>query len=356
MLIELKLSAPNLRTIVKVIVAVNLFLLAGTYIFHDLQTTLPGYLFIILRETYLATENVFAAWYSSMLLFLSAIMSFICFLLDEQRYQRGMKRILNYGWLLYAMAFTLLSFDELGSIHEYIGNFIAFKQAGKMVTGTNDSGWTLFYAVIAVVSLFMFIFSVARLRQVKWALPLMVAALILYLSNPFQEYLEIASMNEAHDETWKRPVHLLLLEEGTELFGSLFFVSAISLYAKCNGWKLQSGVKDVVFRKETSKATVMKITVCCLLCMSLCFVVVNGLFGDVRGDLQKGVPKNWITATIAFIISISFFYFFTTIKKGSYLLFSLFALCISVYYGSNRFAYHFDSDYSPGRILLRSAI
>ena len=356
MLIELKFSARNLRTIVKVIVAVNLFLLAGSYFFNHLQAKLPHYLFVILRETDLASENVFAAWYSSMLLFLSAIMSFISFLFDEQRNQHGTKRILNYGWLLYAMAFTFLSFDELGSIHEYIGNFIAFKQAGKMVTAANDSGWILFYVVVAIVSLFMFVFSIVRLKQVRWALPLMVTALLLYLSNPFQEYLEIASMRGAGDETWKRPVYLLLLEEGTELFGSLFFVSAISFYAKWNGEGVVSGDNDVVFRKEMAKGKLMRLTGYFILCMCLCFLMIKFIFGDVIGDLQKGVPENWITAIIAFVISITFLFFFSRKKTCSYLLFSVFTLCISVYYGSNRFAYHFNSDYSPGRVLLRSVI
>lgn len=357
MFIELKLSARNLQTIVKVIVAVNICLLAGTYVYNNVSTQLPTYLSIIIRETDLASENVFAAWYSSILLFLSAIMSFICFLLDEQHYQKGRKRILNYGWLFYTMAFVLLSFDELGSIHEYIGNFIAFKEAGIMVTGSKDSGWTIFYVLVTFVSLFMFVFSFVRLKQVRGALLLMVVALLLYLSNPFQEHFEIASMREANDQTWKRPVHLLLLEEGTELFGSLFFLLAISLYAKWKGGSIKNGVDDFIYRNEITKGKLIRLTGYFVLSMCVCFLMVNFLFGDVKGDMQKGVPENWITAIVAFIISIFFFYLFRNKKNtGSYLLFSAFTMYISVYYGSNRLAYNFDSDYSPARLMLRSII
>ena len=360
MLIELRLSAHNLLTIFKVIVAVNICLLAGSFIFNTASTHLPSYLFIFLRETDLATENVFAAWYSSMLLLLSAVMSFNCFLMDAQIFQKRENQILNYGWLIYTFVFALLSFDELGSVHEYIGDFIAFEKAGELVMGTKDSGWILFYVVVAFVSLFMFVFSVIRLKKARWALPLMVAGLLLYLSNPFQEFMEIESMRAAaSDETWKRPVHFLLLEEGTELFGSLFFLIAISLYGFYTSREVNTKdvADDLVFRKQISKSVFMRLIYCFLLSMALCLLLINIWFGDVIGDLQNGVPKNWITACTAFMVSMYCFIIFNKEKtKRSYLLFSAFSMCLSIYYGSNRFAYNFDSDYSWGRLVLRSAL
>ena len=82
--IALKVSVRNIITIVKVIVAVNVFLLAGTFVFNTAHARLPHLLMIVVRETDLASENVFAAWYSSMLLLLCAVFSVVCFFVDQQ--------------------------------------------------------------------------------------------------------------------------------------------------------------------------------------------------------------------------------------------------------------------------------
>lgn len=342
--IEFNVTAGCMITLAKVILAINIFLLAGTFVFNTAHAQLPPLLFVIVRETDLASENVFAAWYSSMLLLLSAVMSIACFLIDQQAIKDTRKRLLNYGWLIYAFAFVLLSFDELGSIHEHIGNFTAFKKAGNIISDDKDSGWTLFYMVIGAASLFMLAYSIVKLNRVKWALPLWICGLMLYLSNPFQEYLEIETMrSSATDETWKRPVHLLLMEEGSELFGSLFFLIAIMLYAR-----------DHVFRKEINKIELIRLTLFFVLGVAISFILVNLMFGDVKGDLQNGVPKNWITAAYAFLISICCIFVYYNDRIKSYLLLGVLGLCLSVYFGSNRFAWHFDADYSVDRIIVKT--
>src|SRR5687767_6941657 len=105
--IQLNVSARNMITIITVIIAINIFLLAGTFIFTTSHSQLPHLLFIILRETDLSSENVFAVWYSSMLLLLSAVISLLCFIIDQQKKQERGKRLWNYGWLIYAAAFAL---------------------------------------------------------------------------------------------------------------------------------------------------------------------------------------------------------------------------------------------------------
>ena len=341
--IALKVTARNMITIVKVIVVINIFLLAGTFVFNTAHAQLPHLLKIVVRETDLASENVFAAWYSSMLLLLSAVLSVVCFLIDQQNIREKGRSFWNYGWLIYASAFALLSFDELGSIHEHIGNFTAFKKAGSLVSEGNDSGWTFFYMLVGVVGFFMLAFSIVKLKKVKWALLLLICGLLLYLSNPFQEYFEIETMRSTvSDETWKRPVHLLLIEEGSELFGSLFFLAAIMLYAKRHA-----------FRKNISKFLLLRFALLFSLSIVICFLLVNLIFGDVKGDLENGVPKNWITAATAFLISIYCIIVYHNNKIAGYLLSSAFTMCLSIYFGSNRFAWHFDADYSKDRIILK---
>ena len=334
---ELKIAPSNVSVIAKKIIAINILLLAGTFIFNTSRMQ-------IFRETDLASENVFAAWYSSMLLLLSAVLSFYCFMVDERRIEQNSRRVWNFGWLVYAAAFATLSFDELGSIHEHIGSFTAFKQAGNLVTNTKDSGWVFFYVVVGVVSLFMLMFSILKLKEVKWSLLLLVTGLLLYLSNPFQEYFEIETMRAAGGEqSWRRPVNLLLLEEGSEIFGSLSFFTAIALYAK-----------QYPYRIETNKFPVVRVVVYCFLGAAICLLLIDVLFGDVRGDEQNGVPKNWITAAAAFLLSVYCFFTYNTEKTNSYLLFGIFLLCLSVYFGSNRFAWYFNADYSQERLMLKS--
>ena len=335
---ELSVSSRNIFAITITIIAINVFLLAGTFVFNTTHIQ-------ALRETDLASENVFAAWYSSMLLLLSSVMSLFCFLIDRKRNQNH-KEIWNFGWLIYATAFALLSFDELGSIHEHIGNFSFIRRAGHLVTGAKESGWIFFYFLVFIVSLFMLLFSVKKLRKVKWALPLLILALLLYLSNPFQEYFEIESMR-AHggSDTWKRPVYFLLLEEGSELFGSLFFLLAVVLYAR-----------DRLFVKETRQDVVMRLVIFILFVAAACLLLIKVLFGDVRGDVQDGVPKNWITAALGFLVSTYCFLIYRYHKISNYLLFGIFSLCLSVYFGSNRFAWYFIADYSPDRVMLKSCL
>ena len=348
--IALKVTASNMITIVTVIVVVIIFLLAGTFVFNTAHAYLPHLLKIVVRETDLASENVFAAWYSSMLLLLSAVASLVCFLIDQQKTQEKGSRLLNYGWLIYASAFALLSFDELGSIHEHIGNFTAFKKAGNLVSGGQDSGWTFFYIIVGAVGLFMLGFSIVKLKKVKWALPLLICGLLLYLSNPFQEYFEIETMRSSvSDETWKRPVHLLLIEEGSELFGSLFFLVSLILYVIQT-----SKTNDLVINQEIKISTLKRFIGFLMLSMAVGFLLIREVFGDVAGDEETGVPKNWITASATFLTAVYFFILHYKESSGKHLLlFSVFSLCLSVYFGSNRFAYHFDADYSPSRLLLR---
>jgi hypothetical protein len=347
MLVTLNLTARHLRIILFTIIILNVLLLAGAAVFNTSYKSLPE----IFREADLASENIFAAWYSSMLLFLCGAMSFVCFLSDQQHAHKN--RLLNFGWLILTLIFLLLSFDELGSVHEYIGNFAGFESAGKLVSDSKEPGWIFFYLLVAAVSIFMLLFGIMRLRRSKYSLVFFVMALLLYMSNPFQEYLEIASMRAAASEDeWKRPVYLLLLEEGSELFGSLFFLIAVTCYAVRS-----SATKDLMFKMQVARSALLRFVAGVVLAMAICLLFLDVQFGDVRGDLQNGVPKNWITASMAFSISLYMILQYNAHKQNrAYVLFSIFSLFISVYYGSNRFAFYFDKEYTTSRILFRSLI
>ena len=160
--------------------------------------------------------------------FLVGIAATVCFLIDMQRYTRLKDRILNIGWLGIITIFILLSFDEMGSFHEMIGETALFKKMGH----DTGAGWVAFYALIGITGLFMIIFFILKFKTNKLALLLTVLAVLLFLSNPFQEKYEInAYRNAANPATWKRPMFFLLLEEGSEIFASFFFLYSFVIYS-----------------------------------------------------------------------------------------------------------------------------
>jgi hypothetical protein len=335
MLIDLRITVQHLRLWLKFIILLNLLLLAGTFVaasgFH-----LNKWFTLLFRQSDLRLENIFASWYSSVLLFLAAILSFICFLLDKRRFKTGWNTMLSYGWLVYAACFAVLSFDEMGSIHEYIGDYMAFKKAGSAVTGDENSGWTVFYYLVAAVSIFMFVFSVLRLKSVKWSLVFFVLGLLLYLSNPLQENFEIASYLASPDrDAWKRPVHFALMEEGSELFGSLFFLIALSKYA------LFAGGSAIQLKMHVSKTTFLFWVLAFLAAFATGYAVVHYMFGNVEGQSQVGVPKNWITAMPALVVSLCMMYLYNYHKRPVFLALAILFVAVSIYFGCDRFSYFF---------------
>ena len=98
----------------------------------------------------------------------------------------------------------------------------------------------------------------------------------------------------------------------------------------------------------------MRLVVFFLLLVAIMFILIGLLFGDVRGDVQNGVPKNWITAASLFSVSGYCVYIYNTQRIKSYLLFAIFCLCLSIYFGDNRLAWYFNADYTPGRLILKS--
>ena len=147
--------------------AANLIFTAGTAAFIHYWAARDVYgprgralLNYVLVQFHLATENVVAAWYSSMLLLTVAIAAVIAFACDRRQSHRGLERAIDAGWLVIAGCFALLSLDEIGSLHERIG----------MVTRGDSApnGWVYALAVpIGLIALFMAAFAWLRLRRAR---------------------------------------------------------------------------------------------------------------------------------------------------------------------------------------------
>ena len=209
----------------------NLVLAATTALFiaawARLETLEPAtrwFVRYILVHGHLATENVLAAWYSSLLLLGVAIAGVVGFVVDG----RQGRSALRYGWLLLAAVFALLSLDEIGSLHERLGMLPWLSGSGLRPTG-----WVYVLALpIAAVSLFLLGFSCLHLRRVPRAAVLLASGVLCFALNPVVEAAEM-SLLKHQAGTWGRFRHdvLLVFEEGgLELFGMLLFGAGVLTY------------------------------------------------------------------------------------------------------------------------------
>jgi hypothetical protein len=250
---------------------------------------------------------------------------------------------LNIGWLILALIFAVLSFDELGSVHEYIGDYQVFKNVGKVFTGKESSGWFIFMALVGLVSIFMVAFGFLRLWVNKLSLLLLFTGVVLYLSNPFQEIYEIESYRAAliqNSKAYERPVFFLLLEEGTEIFGSLFFLIALALYAfKFTGNTFSSIILDLKTSKMVGFINYF------LILFSFAFLIVRFVSHEVVASNQIGTPKNWFVSVLAFLVAIFSLNAFKNAAANSFLIkimlitTFIMGLIFSGYYGSNIYEY-----------------
>ena len=183
----------------------------------------------------LSRENVAASWYSAMLLLLVALAALTCCCLDY-RVAAGRTRLLSFGWLIISLMFATLSLDEMGSVHERIGQSATLNPGGDM-----PMGWVKLLAVpIGVAAVFMLLFGWIRLRHHLHVFGLLALGVALFVSVPFHERFETGLLDAAPSRSdFQRPVWQMVLEEGTEIFGSLSFLLATVLYCRTTMGKIR---------------------------------------------------------------------------------------------------------------------
>ncbi len=253
----------------------------------------------MLSQLSLASENVAAAWFSSMLLLIAGLLSLAAYRSDVARFSGRWQKTVSLGWLFMAAVFFLLSFDEMASVHETIGDSSLFTAL------SNGAGWFLFEIVVGLVGLFMVMFGWMRLRRVPLAVGLFFAGVLLYLSNPFQENFEINSYRSAADPTqWKRPLFFLLLEEGSELAGSFCFISACVAYLKNASRQLGYAGISVQISKQCAAA-------CRILWVVLGAGALVLLFigSHQPHQTETGIGQNWFPSALAFVLFCAAVYF-----------------------------------------------
>jgi len=240
--LRLDLSRRAIQRLGLSLLAVNLVFTAGTALFieewghRDWHASFGRWVVqYVLVQFHLATENVVAAWYSSMLLLTVAFAALAAFALEkgDRSLFSGRKRTeksdlspFSWGWLILAAAFAALSLDELGSLHERIGMI----RHG----GAGPTGWVYVLAVpIGAVAVFMAAFAWFHLRRVRAAAALFVIGTALFLSDPVFELAEMTLLRSGAGNDLIVHNALLVIEEGiVELGGALCFLLGVLVYIR----------------------------------------------------------------------------------------------------------------------------
>lgn len=213
--VSVRVNQDHLRRLLvwAVIIAALFVLITGlTYAHVISREALGGWGGVIHRAVSLGAEDNLGAWYSSLLLLAVSLAWLTCFLLDAQRAWR-------FGWLILAALFLALSLDEAGSFHERLGALPGRNQLQVVAIP------------LAVVGLFMTAFGWVRLRQSWRGVALLVLAFAMYASVPLQEHLiEVLRGAGRYGASWHSNAVDVVLEEGSELLGTLAFLAAALAY------------------------------------------------------------------------------------------------------------------------------
>jgi hypothetical protein len=333
-------SSQLIRNILKGFIFLNFFFLFGTWLHNSLLLADKWYLIprlIALLD--LAKENNLAAWYSSMFMIIVALAAFFCFLVDFLRLKKTKDQIMNLGWLVLGLIFLVLSFDEMGSFHEMIGNTPKLKNIGV----SNNATRIAFFGLIAIIGVFMVGFSFLKFRGNKMAFVFAAIGVILLISNPFQEMYEMHSWRTSIDPSkWRRPIFFMILEEGTEIFASFCFLKAFILYSLNPEGGKTHGLINKDFR---IRFFVNNIYIYVLSAFIICSGLVMIIFRIDSWEIawNKGIPHNWFPSAMSLLVALigSYLYFLSRDKslpnKITLLLITLVSLLTSAFYGCNMY-------------------
>lgn len=360
---RLRLRSSFLYIILKIIVLLNLFFLAGTYFFHYYLYRIlqgdwsqgSGLKYLVVQFS-LANENVLATWYSSMLFLLVGVFCFFCYLIQSKASQNFLGIKISYGWCLISALFLLLSLDEISSLHERLGSLSTLNPFGDY-----PLGWVSLLGVpIALICLFMIGFFMVQVKRAPLPAGIAIAAFVVFASIPLQEYFEVEALQASEDPAlWERPAPLLLIEEGSELLGAtLLLLSSILFAAKPapfgKKWSLFS--IEIDMKVKSKQGSMCRFIMFFAFLAFLMLLIVQSDMLVLQGD--HGIRKNWFPAAASFLASLLWLSLYIyegqpRIVRKIFLCLSLYSLFISAFFGANFYGYlHDPLEYLPKLILL----
>lgn len=278
-------------------VALALSLITALNLLFVLLSVLPrndalGMGYALLRSYgNLAVENTAGSWYSSMLFAAASAAMFLCFRV-EQRLSKASAELHSsivgrYGWLGICMVFALLSFDEMGSLHERLARLPLLRHLP--VIGDSAYSWATKLAIpILMVAIAILWFVWSYLRSAPAAIVAALLGVGMLLTVPIQEHIEdsLTSQNIVRSKL------ALALEEGTELFGALCFLAAPLLFLRSRLLETARNASGVIISPRDVG--------------TLGFLLGTGLAAVVAflpelldGADGRGVPQNWFPSLLA---------------------------------------------------------
>ena len=325
--LDLALLTRRFKPVLFVLAVINIFLLIGMRHFLTYFRNLTDWnsappIKNLYTQVNLATENVIASWYSSMLLLLASLMAGLCFGVDRAS---GRKKLAG-GWLIVSALFLLLSFDEMGSLHERIGMLSFLNSSGE-----GALGWVTVLAIpIAVVTIYLAAFGWKRMRAVPHALLLFGMSLALLAANPLMELMEMQHLLEESESSLRAHDRWILAEEGAELFSFMLFSLSMTLYISSLN-RASGGLRLVI------PSPVLRLIGIMLSLGAVVTLFAAGLVNTYMAEGDIGQPANWPPSFLAGLNAIVLIVFsFTRGGKHRALLMSAAVLCglVSAYHGA----------------------
>jgi hypothetical protein len=273
-----------LVTLVATIAVGHVVFLAGTAFVHvwtaDVAWGDLPYVKWALIHVSLAREATVASWWSSTIFGLGGVVALTW---AAAEYGRRSAAVRCWAWLLAGILLLGLSLDEVGALHE--------RMLGDDIAGASDAfqspgPWLV--PVVPAVLLLVFAVNHARGRRIGAAAWLGCLGTLSVTTVGIQERLETFDVEV-------RPVGWLLLEEGTELAGSLLIVAALLIA----GVNASFGRGDLrAFRRRCPVRPVVIAGV-----LAVAFIVGSALFEGALGSSpandQEGLPQWWLASTAA---------------------------------------------------------
>jgi len=310
----------------------------------------------------LGAENNLAAWYSAITLLIAAGVWVICYALDVRGRESTGDRILSWGWLLLAALFCLLSLDEEGSFHERLG----------AVPGLNQ--FEVFAVPLAAVGIFLLLFAWARLRHSWLAIALLALGFLTYLSVPIQEKAEVVLERTGdYAATWHTPTLDVVIEEGSELLGTLLFIVAGLVHARrLNRAQLPSMPEEqwLDFEISASRRVIAQVVGWVVGLLALGFITVQFIavpdlpHGSQFKGSQLGNPADWFAGSLMLIAAFLFLY--ATRAKGEvsgqqllrsfYKVFAVYSLVLAIHHGAGHLFSSIMWDGSPRRQMATNVV
>ena len=356
--LRLPLGGRTIPRVGLILSTINAFFTVGTIVFliawaqrDEYEGLGRSFLTYVLVQTHLATENVIASWYSSMLLLAVALCAVAAHTVRTTADRASTPPWLRHGWLVIAAVFALLSFDEIGSLHERVG---------MAVTAW---GWVFVLALpILATAAYIMAFAWIHMRRLPIACRFFVIGTALYLINPIVEQIEMSLIHGAgaDPESWARLTHdaLLVLEEGVlELFGTLSFLLGLLVWLRAAA--LNAPRQTLAWRVDADSAARVGGIAAVVVALG---VPLSAVSVQMMPAADSGIPMNWFPAAAAFLLFVLVF----SIRAGTpkekdatrelTLAMGVLAFVISAYFGAGIHGYTNWGSFDVVRELVRTVL